>query len=154
MSSLIYGIVTAKRTAAPAGQSQAAAAPGMGTYLDTLAALIPAEALALYAGLVIPYTTKTASVHGTDVTVISDPALLQWSCAGLLALSGLLYLVGRQQVLFSPFQPFGCAEVLYIADGLYGLDAGAESRRLGQLVAWFECRRARSSPRLRRSCWA
>ena len=92
----------AKRTAAPAGQSQTAAAPGMGTYLDTLAALVPAEALALYAGFVIPYTTKTTSVHGTDVTVISDPALLQWSCAGLLALSGLLYLVGRQQVLFSP----------------------------------------------------
>jgi hypothetical protein len=64
--------------------------------------LAPAEALALYAGFVIPYTTKTASVHGTDVTVISDPALLQWSCAGLLALSGLLSLVGRQQVLLSP----------------------------------------------------
>ena len=75
---------------------------GDGTYLDTLAALVPAEALALYAGFVIPYTTKTAPVHGTDVTVISDPALLQWSCAGLLALSGVLYLVGRQQVLFSP----------------------------------------------------
>ena len=74
----------------------------MGTYLDTLAALVPAEALALYAGFVIPCTTKTACVHGTDVTVISDPALLQWSCAGLLALSGLLYLVGRQQVLLSP----------------------------------------------------
>lgn len=50
---------------------------GDGTCLDTLAALVPAEALALYAGFVIPYTTKTAPVHGTDVTVISDPALLQ-----------------------------------------------------------------------------
>src|SRR6202042_2119743 len=38
--------------------------------------------------------------HGREG--ISDPALLQWSCAGLLALSGLLYLVGRQQVLLSP----------------------------------------------------
>ena len=75
----------------------------MGTYLDTLAALVPAEALALYAGFVIPYTTKTTSVHGTNVTVVSDPGLLQWSCAGLLALSrASLFLVGRQQVLFSP----------------------------------------------------
>jgi IPT/TIG domain len=101
MSSLVYGIVTAKRTAAPAGQSQAASAPGFGTYIDALAALVPAEALAVYAGVVIPYSTQTVSVHGRDMTVISDPSLLEWSCAGLLALSSLLYLVGRQQVPFN-----------------------------------------------------
>ncbi len=102
MSSLVYGIVTAKRTAAPAGQSQATAAPGLGTYVDTLAALVPAEALAVYAGVVVPYSTKTVSALGKNMTVISDPSLLEWSCAGLLALSSLLYLVGRQQVPFNP----------------------------------------------------
>jgi hypothetical protein len=102
MSSLIYGIVTAKRSVAPAGQSQSDAAPGMGTYVDTLAALVPAEALALYAGFVVPYTTQTVSVDGEDMTVISDPRLLQWSCVGLLALSSLLYLVGRRRVLLKP----------------------------------------------------
>jgi hypothetical protein len=106
MSSLVYGIVTAKRTAAPAGQSQATAAPGMGTYIDTLAALVPAEALALYAGVVIPYSTQAISVHGKNMTVITNTNLLQWSCAGLLALSGLLYLAGRQQV------PFNASDIL------------------------------------------
>jgi hypothetical protein len=100
MSSLVYGIVTAKRAAAPAGQSQGKSGPGMGTYIDTLTALVPAEALALYAAVVVPYTTQTSSVGGKDQTVISDPRLLQWSCAGLLALSSLLYLVGRQKAPF------------------------------------------------------
>jgi hypothetical protein len=101
MSSLVYGIITAKRTAAPAGQSQSTAAPGIGTYIDTLAALVPAEALALYLVIVIPYATQTTSGRGKSVTVISDPRLLQWSCAGLLALCSLLYLVGRQRAPFS-----------------------------------------------------
>jgi hypothetical protein len=103
MSSLLYGIVTAKRTAAPAGQSQDTAAPAMGTYIDTLAALVPAEALAVYAGVVIPYSTQTVSVHGKNMTVISNPSLLEWSCAGLLALSSLLYVAGRrpQQAQFN-----------------------------------------------------
>jgi len=41
MSSFVYGVVTAKRAAAPAGQSQTSAPPAMSTYIDTLAALIP-----------------------------------------------------------------------------------------------------------------
>lgn len=102
MSSLIYGIVTAKRSAAPAGESQSDATPGMRTYLDALTALVPAEALALYAGFVVPYTTQTTSAHGSVTTSIADPRLLQWSCAGLLVLSSLLYLVGRRRVRFTP----------------------------------------------------
>lgn len=95
MSSFVYGVVTAKRAAAPAGQSQTSAAPAMGIYVDTLAALVPAEALALYAGIVLPNVTSTVSVHGRTATVISDPSLLGWSCAGLLALSAGLYILGR-----------------------------------------------------------
>jgi hypothetical protein len=101
MSSLVYGIVTAKRAAAPAGQSQDKSGPAMGTYIDALTALVPAEALALYAAVVVPYTTQTTSVGGREQTVISDPRLLEWSCAGLLALSSLLYLVGRQKAPFT-----------------------------------------------------
>jgi hypothetical protein len=96
MSSFVYGIVTAKRAVAPAGKSQTTVAPAMGTYIDTLAALVPAEALALYAGIVAPYATHAVSVHGKKVTVISDPILLSWGCAGLLVLSSLLYTVGRK----------------------------------------------------------
>ena len=98
MSSLLYGIVTAKRIVAPAKQSQTTATPGIGTYIDTLAALVPAEALALYWVVIIPYSTHAVSLHGKKVAVISDPTLLAWSCAGLLALSSLLYIVGRKKL--------------------------------------------------------
>jgi len=95
MSSFVYGLVTSKRMASPAGQSQKNAAPAMTTYVDTLAALVPAEALALYSAVVIPNVTKTVSAGGKAETVISSPGLLEWSCAGLMVLSAALYLVGR-----------------------------------------------------------
>jgi hypothetical protein len=95
MSSFVYGLVTSKRMAAPAGQSQKAAAPAMTTYVDTLAALVPAEALALYSAVVIPNATKTVSVHGKAEAIISSSGLLSWSCAGLMVLSVALYLLGR-----------------------------------------------------------
>lgn len=102
MSSFAYGFVTGKRAIAPAGKSRTTKAPAMNTYIDTLAALVPAEALALYAGIVIPYATHVSTVHGKKLTVISNPGLLEWSCAGLLALSSLLYVVGRKKTNFRP----------------------------------------------------
>lgn len=97
MGSFVYGYVTAKRVAASPGESQATAAPAMTTSIDTLAALVPAEALALYAGIVVPNVTSSVPVTGKTGTVISDPALLGWSCAGLLVLSAGLYIVGRMK---------------------------------------------------------
>src|SRR5215471_19243898 len=97
MGSYVYGFVTAQRLVAPPGKSQATAAPAMTTYLDTLAALVPVEALALYAGIVVPNVTSAIPVTGKTGTVISDPALLGWSCAGLLVLSAGLYIVGRMK---------------------------------------------------------
>jgi hypothetical protein len=95
MSSFVYGLVTSKRMAAPSGQSQKTAAPAMTTYVDTLAALVPAEALALYSAVVIPNATKTVSVRGKAEAIISSSGLLSWSCAGLMVLSVALYLLGR-----------------------------------------------------------
>jgi hypothetical protein len=69
----------------------------MATYIDTVSALVPAEALALYAAVIIPNVTTTMSVHLKIAIVISSPQLLGWSCGGLLTLSTLLYLVGRYQ---------------------------------------------------------
>lgn len=97
MGSFVYGFVTAQRVVAPPGKSQATAAPAMTTYLDSLAALVPAEALALYAGVVVPNVTSAVPVTGKTGAVISNPALLSWSCAGLLALSAGLYIVGRMR---------------------------------------------------------
>jgi hypothetical protein len=98
MGSFFYGYVTAKRVMADPGTSKTTQAPGMTTYIDTLSALVPAEALALYAGVVAPNTTRTASVRGKAATVISDPRLLGWSCVGLLVLSAALYVIGRYSV--------------------------------------------------------
>jgi hypothetical protein len=98
MGSFFYGYVTAKRVMAQPGTSKTTEAPGMTTYIDTLSALVPAEALALYAGVVAPNTTRTASVRGKAATVISDPRLLGWSCVGLLVLSAALYVIGRYSV--------------------------------------------------------
>ena len=64
MSSLAYGMLTARRVAAPSGKSQTEAAPGIRTYVNTLAALVPGEALALYAGIVVPNVTTSFSAHG------------------------------------------------------------------------------------------
>lgn len=97
MGSFVYGYVTAKRMVASPGESQATAAPAMTTYIDALAALVPAEALALYAVIVVPNVTRSVPVTGKTGTVISDPALLGWSCAGLLVLSAGLYIIGRMK---------------------------------------------------------
>src|SRR5215472_13069161 len=97
MSTLVYGNVTAKQAVASRGENQASAAPAMTTYINTLAALVPVEALALYAGIVVPNVTSAIPVTGKTGTVISDPALLGWSCAGLLVLSAGLYIVGRMK---------------------------------------------------------
>ena len=97
MGSFVYGFVTAQRVVAPPGESQATAAPAMTTYIDALAALVPAEALALYAVIVVPNVTRAVPVTGKTGTVISDPALLGWSCAGLLVLSAGLYIIGRMK---------------------------------------------------------
>ena len=97
MSTLVYGNVTAKQAVASRGENQASAASAMTTYINTLAALVPVEALALYAGIVVPNVTSAIPVTGKTGTVISDPALLGWSCAGLLVLSAGLYIVGRMK---------------------------------------------------------
>jgi hypothetical protein len=54
-------------------------------------------ALALCSGVSIPSVTTAMSVHRKTATVISSPQLPGWSCGGLLALSTLLYPVGRYQ---------------------------------------------------------
>lgn len=97
MSSFVYGLITSKRAAAEPGESHKSKPPAMGTYIDTVSALVPAEALALYSGVVIPNVTRVTTAYGKTATVISYPRLLGWSCIGLLALSTILYLLGRYE---------------------------------------------------------
>jgi hypothetical protein len=90
MSTLAYAEFTNKREEAVPGSSSSQNPPGVSTYVDALAALVPAEVLTLHA-LFLPVTTK---VENATTTVI-DPVTLQWAFAGLIVLSILLYAVPR-----------------------------------------------------------
>lgn len=61
MSTLAYAALTAKRQTTSAGESTTSGQPGMKTYVDVLAALVPAEVLAAHAA-VLGFTTKQKSV--------------------------------------------------------------------------------------------
>lgn len=94
MSSLAYGALTKKRIEQPAGASTAAGGnPGIGTNLDALAALVPAEVLALHAVIV-----SVVSTTGKDGTQIGDVATLRVSFWVLTAMSAGLFIVGRRSL--------------------------------------------------------
>src|SRR5262245_57599169 len=90
MSILAYAELTNKRDAAPPGTSESNSAPGVKTYVDALAALVPAELLTLHAVII----SVTTSVNG-DTTKIDDPTTLQWAFWGLIVLGSVLYAVPR-----------------------------------------------------------
>ncbi len=92
MSSMLYGAISAKREAAPAGQSTDTSAPGVGTYIDALAALVPAEVLGLHA-IILSFCTKT----NNGATEITESSTLKWAFWVLLVLATLLFAAGRWQ---------------------------------------------------------
>jgi hypothetical protein len=97
MSALVYGAVTRKRDEAAAGDSTKTAPPGVKTYVDALAALVPAEVLVLHA-FMVEVTTETKKVDGEAVTTITDPDALAatfWVC---IFLAILLFFFGRMAI--------------------------------------------------------
>lgn len=90
MSTLAYADLTTKREEATPGMSRGAEAPGVSTYVDALAALVPTEVLTLH-GLILSVTTTTAD----KVTSISDPTTLKWAFLGLIVLNIILYVAPR-----------------------------------------------------------
>jgi uncharacterized membrane protein len=97
MSALLYGAISAKREAADAGTSKTAS-PGVNTYIDALAALVPAEVLGLHA-VILSFCTKKSeslkSAAGTPITEITEPTTLKWAFWALLALAPFLFIAGR-----------------------------------------------------------
>jgi hypothetical protein len=92
MSTLTYALLTNRREAAPANTSADTQPPGLGTYVDAVAALVPAEVLSVHA-LIISATTKVA---GNTTTI--DPAnmgTLRTAFWLLAALALLLYAAPR-----------------------------------------------------------
>lgn len=64
--------------------------PGVKTYVDALAALVPAEVLTLH-GIFLTVTTQVDN----SVTKITDPVTLSWAFLGLIVFSVGLYVVPR-----------------------------------------------------------
>lgn len=90
MSTLAYAEFTTKREEAAPGSSISQNPPGVSTYVDAFAALVPAEVLTLHALILSVTTTKTG-----DATTISDRPTLRWAFAGLIVISIVLYVVPR-----------------------------------------------------------
>jgi hypothetical protein len=93
MSTLAYAAITRVREAATPGTSTTDKAPGVRTYVDALAALVPAEVLAAHA-TILTFTTHTSDGKPPTVTLTDSPALVVAFYA-LIGLSMLLYAAGR-----------------------------------------------------------
>jgi len=74
--SFVYGVVNAKRENSQANQTKGAAPPGMGTYLDAVAALVPAEVLAANA-LLLTLFIDTGKDGSDPLTTITDPSAVK-----------------------------------------------------------------------------
>jgi len=94
MSSVAYGAITRKRDEAPRKKSTNEAPPRLNTYVDGLAALVPAEVLGIHA-FMLEATTETKKVSGKAVTTITDPGALKATFGFRIALSILLFVAGR-----------------------------------------------------------
>lgn len=90
MSTIAYAELTNRRDDASPGTSMTTSPPGVSTYVDALAALVPAEVLALHA-LIISATTVVVG----DTTTIEDATTLRWAFWALAAFSAGLYAVPR-----------------------------------------------------------
>lgn len=103
MSTFAYAQLTNTREDSPPGTSTTTGSPGIRTYVDAFAALVPAEVLTLHA-LVISVTTKTApevvsaagGQMGTVTTILPEATgTLQIAFWVLVLMSIMLYTAPR-----------------------------------------------------------
>lgn len=99
MSTLAYGTLTTKREVADPGTSTDTEPPGVRTYVDALAALVPAEVLAAHAVLLTFVTETDTDAQGQNVATITEPTTLKWIFWVLILISIGLYLLGRRTKL-------------------------------------------------------
>jgi hypothetical protein len=96
MSSVAYGVLNAQREAAPAGTSKDENSPGFGSYIDVVAALVPAEILAANAALLPLMTDSGTDKDGNAITTITDPGNLKLVFWLSIVFSILLYVAGNR----------------------------------------------------------
>jgi hypothetical protein len=94
MSSVAFGVLTTRREESDSGTSKSEQPPALNSYIDILAALVPAEVLAIHA-LIVATVTKTNPRGQTQIT---EPATLRWAFWLLIGLSIALFILGRRPV--------------------------------------------------------
>jgi hypothetical protein len=96
MSTLAYASLTTSREDAAPGTSTTTS-PGVGTYIDAFAALVPAEILTLHAVIIALVTETTKDTGGNSATRIvpADINTVRICFWALALLSMLLYAFGR-----------------------------------------------------------
>lgn len=92
MSTFAYAQLTNTREKSPPGTSRTSASPGIKTYVDAFAALVPAEVLTLHA-VVISVTTET--VENATKILPKATGTLQVAFWGLVLMSIALYAAPR-----------------------------------------------------------
>ncbi|WP_405064953.1 hypothetical protein OG558_23700 [Kribbella sp. NBC_01510] len=106
MSSYLYGNLSSRRLSAAPGAPLSfdarVAEPGgtkdpVGHWTDVLVALVPAEALAIHTLAMTLGTTTTAEGASTS-TVITKPTEMAWVFWFMMAIAGLLCLVGAKRL--------------------------------------------------------
>lgn len=91
MSTVAFGALTTRREKSDSGTSKSAQPPGLNSYIDILAALVPAEVLAVHAIIISAVTTTSRGQ--TQITQPTTLRLAFWLLAGL---SMVLFLLGRR----------------------------------------------------------
>jgi len=94
MSSVAFGALQTRREKSDSETSKSEQPPGLNSYIDILAALVPAEVLAIHALVITAVTTSS----GQGQTQITDYATLRWGFWLLMGLSAALFVLGRRPV--------------------------------------------------------
>ncbi len=95
MSSFLYGAMTTRRLESDKDKSEDEQPPGVKTYTDMLASLVPAEVLALHAAIIGLTTTTENAGTESQSTVINDRGALALAFAALVLMSIAVYVAGR-----------------------------------------------------------
>ena len=95
MATLAYAIRTEQREKAPSKTSKKKSPPGSTTWIDAVAALVPAEVLAAHAFFITLATETTEGDDGQHVTTITDPAALKIAFWGLIVVPAILYVLKK-----------------------------------------------------------
>lgn len=94
MSTIAYAQLTKRREASTPGTSSTQAPPGVSSYIDTVAALVPAEILTLHA-FILSFTTQQQVIDGVSSTIISEPGTLRGCFYGLLVLNVIFFVLAK-----------------------------------------------------------